>query len=422
MRADMNPLPPTLNRPLQDLPDQCDVLVIGAGPAGAACARWLARAGRQVVLVDAATFPRDKTCGDGLVPDALAALQRLDLLDRVLAVAQPVQAAHCVGPNGQAVDVRGQMAVLPRRELDHLLAQAAAEAGAAMHAPLRFQDLLMDGEQVVGARLQGPAGPGGTGHEVRELRARWVVLATGAAAAPLQAAGVCQRRSPSSMAIRGHVRLPGLREQINDLHFVWHPRLKGGYGWIFPLPDETYNIGVGVLDSHDIDEGRKRAFNLRDMFKDFCEVYPLAARLQDQGEWLADLKGAPLRCNLEGALLSRPGLLVTGEAAGSTYAFTGEGIGKAMETGMAAAEALLAGGSPADVQARYAAALESLRPRFEMYRKATSFNRWPWLVDLIVWRAHRSERLQRAMSDVLTEKRMPGSLISWRGLKRMLLG
>ena len=79
--------------------------------------------------------------------------------------------------------------------------------------------------------------------------------------------------------------------------------------------------------------------NLREVFAAFQALYAPARELVAGGEWLAEpgeeLKGAPLRCSLEGARLEAPGVLVTGEAAGSTYAFTGEGIGKAMETGAA---------------------------------------------------------------------------------------
>ena len=100
------------------------------------------------------------------------------------------------------------------------------------------------------------------------------------------------------------------------------------------------------------------------------------------------VKGAPLRFSLAGARHARAGLLVTGEAAGSTYAFTGEGIGKALETGILAAEALLAepGGVPAgdaaSVPARYAASLAALKPRFDLYERANQINAHPWLADL----------------------------------------
>jgi len=87
------------------------------------------------------------------------------------------------------------------------------------------------------------------------------------------------------------------------------------------------------------------------------------------GTLLGPMKGAPLRCTLDGARYSRPGLLVAGEAAGSTYSFTGEGIGKALETGIHAAEAIIdAGGRAmpgADPDADVRAAYEATAARAE---------------------------------------------------------
>jgi flavin-dependent dehydrogenase len=140
---------------------------------------------------------------------------------------------------------------------------------------------------------------------------------------------------------------------------------------------------------------------------------------------LGDLKGAPLRCSLEGARYTRPGLLVAGEAAGSTYAFTGEGIGKAMETGLQAARAVLRGRreglDDAAVRAFYEAALHTLKPRFDLYERANRVNERPWLTDLLIWRARRSPRILRRMSAVLEETANPGSLTTWRGLARLFV-
>ncbi|MBB4843945.1 geranylgeranyl reductase family protein [Paucibacter oligotrophus] len=413
-------MPQELNRPASELPTQCEFLVIGAGPAGSACARMLALAGRDVVLVDAQAFPREKTCGDGLVPDALAALQRLGLRETVMARAQKVSHARCIGPSGGAVEVPGEMAVLPRRLLDEILCRAAVNAGARMFAPLRFVSVLQDEQgRVMGAELS-------SGEQRCELRARWVVLATGAAAPPLQGADLAHRRSPSSIALRGYFELPGLEAELSQLNFVWHPRISHGYGWIFPVGAGVFNVGVAILDSHNVEDERgqrgMKNLNLRHLFAEFCAIHPLARKLVQEGRSLGELKGAPLRCNLDGAALGRPGLLATGEAIGSTYAFTGEGIGKAMETGIHAAEVLLQGQPDAELLQAYAARLELLRPRFQMYRKATSFNRYPRLVDLVIWRAGKSPRLIQSMAGILNETRMPGSLLSWRGVKRLLLG
>jgi len=403
--------------PEAPLPTTCDVLVIGAGPAGSACARTLARGGVDVLLVDQHDFPRDKVCGDGLIPDSHAALRRLGVYEEVAALATPVPHVRCVGPRGGHVDVPGTLSVLPRKVLDHLLVRAAQAAGARLLTPLRFEAPLLSGERVVGARFRAAQG-------THEISARWVVLATGAVPQALSAAGVCERHTPSGVALRGYVRCPELVGQITQLQLVWHPRLRGGYGWIFPAPGGLFNIGTGLTGSHRVENGRgrMRSLNLRTMFDDFCAVYAPAAALMQGGELQGELKGAPLRCSLRGARWSRPGLLVAGEAAGTTYAFSGEGIGKALESGLLAAEALLRDrdAAPAAVQQRYAAGLSLLKPQFDLYDTASRVNEHPWLADLVIWRARRSPRILRRMTGVLEETQNPGRLFSLRGAAKLM--
>lgn len=419
------------------LPTVCSVLVVGAGPAGSACAQALAHAGHDVLLVDEQAFPRDKVCGDGLIPDAHAALRRLGVHDEVMARARQLSAVTCIAPRGGRVDVPGQLAVLPRRELDDILCRAAVRAGARFAAPWRWDAPLLDADgRVCGARLSQD------GRSV-EVSAHWTVLATGARPRPMLVADLCERQTPSAMAVRTHVRHPGLAGRLQTLQVVWHPRLRGGYGWVFPGPDDLFNVGVGLSGSHTIDaQGRARMadVNLREVMQVFGEVHADAGRLLREGEVVAPLKGAPLRCSLDGARWGRPGLLATGEAVGSTYAFTGEGIGKAMETGLLAAEALAAAlpavrcDSTAGTVARpeaaardarllqdYAARLQALQPRFALYRKADRISSQPWLADLLVWRARRSPGIRRRMAGVLDETRSPDQLITLRGLFKLML-
>ena len=406
-----------------DLPIHCDVLVIGAGPAGSACAQWLARAGQDVLLIDQHDFPRDKICGDGLIPDAHAAFRRLGVHDEVAALAAPVAHVRCVGPRGQHVDVPGTLSVLPRKVLDHVLVRAAQRAGAKLVTPVRFEAPLVAGERVVGARLKSADG-------VHEVSARWVVLATGAVPQGLMAAGLCERRTPSGIALRGYVRNDALAARFphakTQLQLAWHPRLRGGYGWIFPAPGGLFNIGTGLTGSHRTERGGRgrmeKDVNLRQMFDAFCEVYAPAAELMRSGELVGEIKGAPLRCSLGGARWSRPGLLATGEAIGSTYSFSGEGIGKAMETGLLAAEALLLkrDATDADVQQRYATALRGLKPKFDLYETASRVNEHPWLADLVVWRARKSPRILRRLSGVLEETQNPGRLFTVAGLTKLM--
>lgn len=404
------------------LPDRCEVLVVGAGPAGSACARRLAAAGFDVLLVDQHDFPRDKVCGDGLIPDAHAALRRLGVYDEVAAEAQPVAHVRCVATRGRWCDVPGTLSVLPRRRLDHILVRHAVRAGARLATPVRFEAPLEEAGRVVGARLKTAAG-------MRELRARWVVVATGAVPQALIAAGMCERHTPSGVALRGYVKNEAMVGRIAQLQIVWHPRMKGGYGWIFPGPGGVFNIGAGLTGSHvrtARGKGRMQDVNLRRFFETFCEVYAPARELMaggtPQGEPGHEFKGAPLRCSLIGAKWSRPGLLVTGEAAGSTYAFSGEGIGKAMETGLLAADALAAerSGDEAAARARYEASLRAIKPKFDLYETASHVNHRPWLTDLVVWRANASPRILRRMSGVLEETQSPGRLLSWKGIFKLM--
>ncbi len=398
----------------------CDNLVIGAGPAGTSCAHWLARQGQDVLLVDQCAFPRHKVCGDGLIPDALAALARLGLLDEVLAKAHLVDHVRCVAPSSRAVEISAPMAVISRYCLDEILLKAALAQGASFKSNMHFERLSRESEpagQVNGAWFRKLG-------EAVFVGARRVVLATGASAAALGAAGVSHRRAPSAMALRTIIRHPDLRGQISGLQVIWHRALSPGYAWIFPMSEHCYNMGIGVFDVAEAWPQHK--LNLRSLYERFVAVNPLAGRLHNEGETILALKGAPLRSGLVGAKPWQEGLIICGEAIGSTYGLTGEGIGKAMETGIMAAESMLSsdaaqGLANAQTGPMYESSLQGLRARYAQYEKANRINRQPWLAELLIQWAARSERLRDWAFDVLNEKRSPEDLVTVSGLMRLLL-
>ncbi|UCF39933.1 MAG: geranylgeranyl reductase family protein [Gemmatimonadota bacterium] len=377
-----------------------DVVVVGAGPAGATAARELAAAGRSVLLLDRASFPRDKVCGDGLIPDALNALRRAGLYDRIAEDGHPLSVLSAFSPRNIRVDVHGEFMTLRRERLDHILLQAAIERGARFEQA-RVTELRADDDGVTA--VVGGAGDG--------PRARIAVVATGADVSLLRQAGVAHRSVASAVALRCYVHSP---VTIDALVISFHRSILPGYAWIFPLGDQQYNVGCGVFYR----SGERGTLNLRETFATFCRQFPLARQLLAEARHVGPLTGARLRCGLDGASACHGRrMLSIGETIGSTFPFTGEGIGKAMETGEIAARQIhraLAEDDHAHLT-MFAEVLDrELAPRYTGYRVAQKWLSHPWLNDLVAGRVRRSSRLRHAVAGVLNESVDPRSIFSWR--------
>ena len=379
-----------------------DALVIGAGPAGSAAAITLAKAGRDVLLVDRCAFPRDKVCGDALIPDALNALDRLGLKEAVARRARVLDGVRIYAPGGQFVDVSGACACIPRVTFDDILRSEAVRAGARFMPGVDVRSAIAEGDAIAGADL-------GTA----QVRAGVTLLATGAAAEPLKRFGVCHRVTPSATAARIYVRTDdAFARDARHLCISYDAAICPGYGWIFPGPGATFNVGAGYFYDGRTPPPEK---NVRKLLQRFLDTFPPAADVMRRAIDVAELKGAPLRTALCGSALSRRGLLVLGEAAGLTYSFSGEGIGKALESGIIAAETVLQGEGAENYAARIRAAFG---PRFRAYKLAQDWLSNPRVANLLARRARKSPFVRRELSGLFQETADPRRLFSAAGMLR----
>ncbi len=311
-----------------------DVLVIGAGPAGSSAAAWSARAGLDVVLADAETFPRDKPCGDGLTPRAIAELDALGLspwlkgrtINWGLRAAGFGQELYLPWPGG-SLPSHGSAA--PRTLLDTQIRQVALDAGATPVEGHRAVDVSFENGQVRSVTFKLNDG------SMHEIRCRRLIVADGAKSQLGRKLGrEWHRGTAYGVAARGYIT----SERSDDPWISSHLELRGtkneilsGYGWIFPLGDGSVNVGVGTLAT----DKRPADINLRQLISHYTdqqrETWKLSGEIRDPWSALLPMGGA-----VSG--VAGPNWVLVGDAAGCVNPLNGEGIDYGLETGHLAAE------------------------------------------------------------------------------------
>jgi menaquinone-9 beta-reductase len=312
-----------------------EVLVVGAGPAGSSAAAWSARAGKQVTIIDSATFPRDKPCGDGLTPRAIAELSSLGLAGWLNGRARNLglraagfgQELLLPWPGGSLPNYGG---AAPRMVLDATILGVATDAGASLLQNTSAHDVVVENGEIKSVIAK-------TAEGEMQINAAKVIIADGARSQLGRKLNRQWHRDTAyGVAARGYID----SERSDDPWISSHLELRNaeneilsGYGWIFPLGTGEVNIGVGTLAT----SKRPADINLRALLSQYTD--------QQRGDWkLSGEIKLPWSALLPmgGAVSGVAGrnYMFVGDAAGCVNPLNGEGIDYGLETGRLAAHML----------------------------------------------------------------------------------
>ncbi len=341
-----------------------DVLVVGGGPGGAATAYHLAKGGARVLLVEKAGYPRDKVCGDGLTPRAVAALDAMGLRAAYQSWSRHIGLrVHGGGtvielPWPELTGLPSYGLVRPRMDFDQFLARHAERAGATVWDGTEATEPLLERGLVRGAVVRR------AGQDPVDVRAELLIAADGASSRLGQALGLHRDQSrPIGVAIRQYYASTRSDDPWIDSYLeLWSDGdLLPGYGWVFPMADGHVNVGVGLLNT----SKHFRNTNYRGLLRDWA---PTVGREWGFGadDAVAKPRSAPLPMAANRHPPLHRGVLFVGDAAGLINPFNGEGIDYALESGELAAQTALAVLDSGDrtLLERYPAAL---RERYARY-------------------------------------------------------
>jgi geranylgeranyl reductase family protein len=307
-----------------------DVIVAGAGPAGATAALRLARAGVRVLIIERDPLPRQKPCGGGISTRVLSRFPWLsEALRRI--PTHPVSSLYLEGPSGQAfrMQTRGPAVILIRRiEFDHLLATLAVEAGARLLAPAAIAQARQDADGVTLRTRDG-----------RELRARMVIAADGVNSVIARRLGMNPGWPTAKLALDMMEETPvaALRAaEPQTLSVFYGYGGAHGYAYIFPKPAHV-NVGVGYVLPYFKAQVDLAPYDLQQRFVGDLRGRGLLDGASQRGHFTPFLIpiGGPLRHTAAGRVL------LAGDAGGFVNGFSAEGIYYAMVTGDLAADAIL---------------------------------------------------------------------------------
>ncbi|MCW3110167.1 MAG: geranylgeranyl reductase [Segetibacter sp.] len=380
-----------------------DVLIVGAGPSGTATAIKLADSGLKVALLDKATFPRDKTCGDALSVDVI---NQLAMLSEKLAAAfdglenkVPSYGVKIFSPDHNHIDVpfihkneKSCGFISPRLNFDNLLFQHVKQ-----YPNIQiFENCTVKQVEVIDNRVQLQSNLGTFTGEI-------IVGADGAHSIVSKFLGdIKVEKKHYSAGLR--VYYEGVTsfhdENFIELHFF--KDILPGYLWIFPLADNKANVGIGMLSS----TVSQKKLNLKEVLQNLLKTHPHLNERFKNAKPLETIKGYGLPLGSKKRNLSGERFLLAGDAAALIDPFSGEGIGNAIRSGRVAAEQIVKCFEQRNFSAAFNKAYDKeiyrrMWNEFKISRTLQNAVRYPVLFNFAIKKARQSKYLQKFFIEAL---------------------
>jgi menaquinone-9 beta-reductase len=298
-----------------------DVIVIGAGPAGSAASFFLSKAGLNVLMVDKASFPRDKTCGDALSNRAIKIIDLMGGLNKLQKMGKSISKLRFFPPSGNSLQIpipqinQYKTLIVPRFLLDDYLKELSINVGTTFIGDYKINAVKHENQTVF------VSGKKGT------YEAKLVIYATGANTTLLRK--LSASKHPLKFMHATRVYFEGV-ENLDEVIFNYDFSALPSYGWIFPLPNGMANVGAGFyrtkLNQH------KLPSNSAQSLRDYLAL-PAVKKILRKAKMVGEFKGHPLKVDYLSAPKYMEDGFVIGEAAGLVNPITGEGIDYALESG-----------------------------------------------------------------------------------------
>ena len=385
-----------------------EICILGAGPAGTSAALKLAKAGINCALIDRSTFPREKICGDGISGRSLVALKKLDssLIDELkdLPSACPSWGVRFVAPNNKSVDINFQDFnkeeppgyVIKRKDFDNLLIEKARES--------EYIDLF-EGTKITemeaypeGVKLLGP-------DNNESFTCKLLILANGGSALKQSGQPVISDNiyePKPGLGIRTYYEgIEGISDNFNiEIHF--YKKLLPWYLWIFPLSSHSANVGMGMLH----DSVKQNGESMKNIFLSLLKNEPHLRERFRNARPVEELKASRLHYFTGKKQLSGNRYMLTGDAAGLTDPFTGEGIGNALTSGMLAArtaeKCLAANDFSGNLTIEYEESLyNQLLKELELGLRIQNRAHSAKLINLVINKARKSKTVRKTLMKMI---------------------